>query len=75
MSDLLTIFEQECAAADVAPAAALEAGGVHPTLWRKWKAGMSPTLKSFERARIGLAALIERRGSQAANSSQGEAAA
>jgi hypothetical protein len=57
MSDMLTEFERDCAAADVSPAAALKAGGVHPTLWSKWKNGMSPTLKNFQRARDGLEAL------------------
>lgn len=57
MSDLLADFERDCAAAGVAPAAALKAGGVHPTLWAKWKGGMSPTLKNFEAARRGLEAL------------------
>lgn len=58
MSDLLTTFERECAAAGVAPAAALKAGGVHPSLWRKWRDGkVSPTLASFEKARGGLASL------------------
>lgn len=61
MSDMLTEFERDCAAADVSPAAALKAGGVHPTLWSKWKGGMSPTLKNFQRARSGLEALKRER--------------
>lgn len=61
MSDLLTTFERECAANKVAPSAALKEGGVHPTLWKKWKDGaVSPTLRNFENARRGLAALISR---------------
>ena len=58
MSHLLSTFERECAAAGVAPAAALKAGGVHPSLWRKWReGGVSPTLASFEKARDGLEVL------------------
>jgi hypothetical protein len=62
MSDLLSDFERDCASAGVAPSAALKAGGVHPTLWAKWKGGMSPTLKNFEAARRGLEAIIRRNG-------------
>ncbi|RAK68785.1 hypothetical protein [Phenylobacterium kunshanense] len=58
---MLTEFERDCAAADVSPVAALKAGGVHPTLWSKWKSGMSPTLKNFQRARSGLEALKRER--------------
>lgn len=58
MSDLLTQFEQECAAAQIAPVDALSAGGVHRSLWLKWKRGKSPTLKNFEAARRGLHSLI-----------------
>ena len=55
MSDLLSQFEQDCILANVAPTAALKAGGVHPTLWKKWKDGKaSPTLRNFELARSGL---------------------
>lgn len=62
MSDLLTEFEAECAAADVAPSAALKEGGVHPSLWGKWKDGkVSPTLRNFESARRGLMTLKQRR--------------
>lgn len=62
MSDLLADFERECAAAGVAPSAALKEGGVHPTLWKKWKdGGMSPTLRNFENARRGLRALTAAR--------------
>jgi hypothetical protein len=62
MSDLLADFERDCAAADIAPSAALKEGGVHPTLWKKWRDGdVSPTLRNFESARRGLAALIERK--------------
>lgn len=55
MSDLLTNFERDCTRAKVTPSAALKAGGVHPTLWPKWKSGaVSPTLRNFENARRGL---------------------
>lgn len=59
MSDLLSDFERDCAAAGVLPSAALRAGGVHPSLWAKWKkdrgdGGVSPTLRNFEAARRGL---------------------
>jgi hypothetical protein len=55
--NLLLDFERDCAAAEINPADALRAGGVHPTLWTKWKRGASPTLKNFEAARAGLEAL------------------
>jgi len=58
---LLDQFERDCAAAEISPADALRAGGVHPTLWTKWKRGISPTLKSFEAARAGLAQLKAQR--------------
>lgn len=54
MTDMLTDFETACAKANVSPPAALKRGGVHPTLWKKWKDGASPTLKNFERAVRGL---------------------
>lgn len=54
MSDMLRDFESACERAGVTPTAALKAGGVHPTLWGKWKGGKSPTLKNFERAKRGL---------------------
>lgn len=57
MVDLLSQFERACADANVKPTAALRAGGVHPTLWKKWKDGKSPTLRNFEAAHAGLAAL------------------
>jgi hypothetical protein len=57
MIDLLTDFERACGAAGVAPTAALKAGGVHPTLWTKWKNGKSPTLRNFEAAHRGLEVL------------------
>lgn len=61
MSDLLTDFEVDCKAADVAPSAALKEGGVHPSLWGKWKSGaVSPTLRNFEAARRGLDAIKHR---------------
>lgn len=74
MSDLLTTFERDCAAADVAPTEALKEGGVHPSLWSKWKRGaVSPTLKSFENARRGLDSVVARRS--CAGSSHAGAAA
>jgi hypothetical protein len=61
MSDLLADFERDCSAANVAPSAALRAGGVHPSLWKKWKDGaVSPTLRNFEAARRGLGQLRKR---------------
>jgi hypothetical protein len=65
-SDLVLQFERECAAADIRPTAALKTGGVHPTLWKKWRDGSaSPTLRNFDAARAGLQVLIRRK---AANS-------
>ena len=62
MSDLLSQFEQDCILANVAPTAALKAGGVHPTLWKKWKEGKaSPTLRNFELAQSGLRGLLANR--------------
>jgi hypothetical protein len=77
MSDLLSQFEQDCVLANVPPTAALKAGGVHPTLWKKWKDGKaSPTLRNFELARSGLKSLVEhRRAEAAATRAQGEVAA
>lgn len=63
MSDLLTDFKRDCAKADVKPTDALEAGGVHRSLWLKWERGKSPTLKNFEAARRGLETLVARRQS------------
>lgn len=61
MSDLLTQFESECDAADVKPTDALRAGGVHASLWYKWRENkVSPTLVSFEKARNGLRQLRDR---------------
>lgn len=58
MSVLLDQFERDCTAIEVAPTAALKRGGVHPSLWWKWKNGdVSPTLRSFEAARAGLEAI------------------
>lgn len=70
MSDLLSDFERDCAAAGVSPTAALKAGGVHPTLWSKWASGaVSPTLRNFEAARRGLLALSEGDASSISTSS------
>lgn len=56
MHQLLVEFERDCAKADVSPTAALIAGGLHRSVWARWKAGeVSPTLKSVEQAREGLA--------------------
>jgi len=66
MSDLLADFERDCTDAGVIPSAALKAGGVHPTLWGKWKSGkVSPTLRNFESARRGLEAAQARMKSAA----------
>jgi hypothetical protein len=55
MSDLLSEFERDCQAKKVSPTEALKRGGVHPSLWWKWKAGkVSPTLRTFEAAKEGL---------------------
>lgn len=55
MSELIRQFELDCAAAKVSPPHALKAGGVHDSLWWKWKEDkVSPTLRSFEKARDGL---------------------
>ena len=63
---MLTEFKRECEAASVLPSAALQAGGVHPTLWSKWLSGkVSPTLRNFERARAGLDKLTSSRTAQA----------
>lgn len=61
MSELIEAFAKDCARAGVAPTAALRAGGVHPTLWDKWKKGVSPTLKNYEAARRGLAEVVRLR--------------
>lgn len=58
MANLISDFERDCKAADVAPTAALRAGGVHPSLWSKWKTrGVSPTVRNFEAALRGLESL------------------
>lgn len=66
MADLLTEFERDCTDAGVKPTDALRRGGVHPTLWPKWRGGMSPTLKNFEAAKRGLDELIRERGAEEA---------
>lgn len=64
MSNLIAEFEGACAAASVDPKAALQRGGVHRSLWKKWKEGkVSPTLKSFEAAQSGLRALATEKAS------------
>ncbi|MBG7616500.1 hypothetical protein IWC96_14575 [Brevundimonas sp. BAL450] len=60
MSNIISDFERECSEAGVQPHHALKAGGVHDSLWWKWRDGsVSPTLRSLERARSGLRSLIE----------------
>lgn len=55
---LLADFERDCREADVQPQDAVRAGGVHASLWWKWKRGLvSPSLKNYERACAGLAKL------------------
>ncbi len=69
MSDLLAKFEADCNREGVQPTAALKAGGVHPTLWRKWKAGLlGPTLRNFEAAQRGLSEVVAARKREAAAS-------
>ena len=66
MRKLLDEFETACADASVDPVAALEKGGVHRSLWKKWKDGNSPTLRNFERAMEGLEVLKRGEGQRAA---------
>jgi hypothetical protein len=59
MSVFIAEFEAQCRAAGVSPPMALKAGGVHPTLWSRWKSGaVSPTLRNFEAAMDGLAKIM-----------------
>lgn len=61
MSHRIIQFERHCKAAGVVPTAALKAGGVHPSLWKKWIEGrFSPTLRNFEAAEAGLALIAPR---------------
>jgi len=61
MSDPIADFANECETHGVSPLAALKEGGVHPTMWWRWKSGaVSPTLKSFQAAKDGLKRLTER---------------
>lgn len=66
MSNLLAEFERACEAANITPTDALDAGGVHRSLWLKWKRGNSPTLKNFEAAHRGLEIVKSRRSQDAA---------
>lgn len=76
MSDLLADFERACTEARVAPSAALKEGGVHPSLWKKWKDGaVSPTLRNFENARGGLETILRRKEEGSGAEPQGQAAA
>jgi len=61
MSNLLSDFERDCRQANVEPRDALDAGGVHRSLWTKWKEGkVSPTLRNFEAAMSGLQKLAQK---------------
>ena len=61
MSPEIADFENECAAAGVTPAAAVEAGGLNPSTWFRWRNGASsPNLRSFLAAREGLRILVGR---------------
>lgn len=67
MTNLLQDFEDECVAADIAPADALDKGGLHPTNWWRWKSGkVSPSLKNFGKAQDGLRQMIAERQANAA---------
>lgn len=60
MTDPILDFEAECAAAGVAPAAAVQAAGMNRSTWFRWKSQTSsPTLRSLASAREGLAKLVE----------------
>jgi len=61
MSPEIIDFENQCIAAGVTPAAAVEAGGLNPSTWFRWRNGASsPNLRSFAAARCGLKLLIDR---------------
>lgn len=71
MEDVVSNFEAECIRAGVAPAAALEAGGLHRSTWFRWKANnSSPTLRNLQAAQAGLAKLVADRPAE-----KGQAAA
>jgi hypothetical protein len=59
MRSLLQTFEEECEAAGVHPSAALIAADLNRSTWFRWKNQQSsPTLRSLERAFIGLRRVI-----------------
>jgi len=59
MSPEIASFESDCIAAGVSPQAAFKAGGLAPSTWFRWKSNeTSPTLRSLDAARQGLASLI-----------------
>ena len=61
MSPEIIDFENQCVAAGVTPSAAVEAGGLNPSTWFRWRNGASsPNLRSFAAARCGLKLLIDR---------------
>ncbi len=52
-------FESECAAAGVDPVDVLARAGTHRSTWFRWKKGkVSPTLRSFQAARVALADMV-----------------
>lgn len=72
--DFIADFENACAAAEVAPTAALRKGGVHDTLWKRWKEGTaSPTVRNLERAWEGLDALKSEKVDSAEAANEAEA--
>jgi hypothetical protein len=73
MSPEIAAFENECAVAGVAPAAAVEAGGLNPSTWFRWRNGASsPNLRSFAAARAGLQILVQRSHSSHPSSSDAQ---
>jgi hypothetical protein len=58
MDDIIANFEADCEAVGVRPTAALTAGGVNKAQWWRWKSGQfMPSMRSFAKAKAGLAAL------------------
>lgn len=56
MASEIEKFESDCTSAGVSPSAAFKAGGLNPSTWFRWQAGkVSPTLRSLDAARRGLA--------------------
>jgi hypothetical protein len=61
MSDPIEDFESACAQAGFAPTAVLREAGLNQSTWFRWKAGtVSPTLRSFEAARLALVRMVDR---------------